>query len=246
MQPREPACRPLERVGRGLLWGLLILVLCGVSGLGVVSFLQSGSSSRAIPPGAAARPPVYGTVPDFLLLERSGRPIRLADLHGQIWIASFVFTNCTDACPLLTAAMAQLQTDFTGIDRVRLVSITLDPEHDTLPVLARYAARFEADPQRWLFLTGDRDSIYQLVREGFRLHVSEAQRESSQRLRHALISLVAPSPALADHGRGNDPEHAARLVLVDGSARIRGYYDGTDPDALLRLRQHVRPLLEEE
>ncbi|MGH8059995.1 MAG: SCO family protein, partial [Candidatus Entotheonellia bacterium] len=210
------------------------------------SFLQSGSSSRTTPPGAAARLPVYGTVPDFLLLERSGRPIRLADLHGQIWIASFVFTNCTEACPLLTAAMAQLQTDFMGIDRVRLVSITLDPEHDTLPVLARYAAGFGADPQRWLFLTGDQDSIYQLVREGFRLYVSDAQRESSQRLRHALISLVDPSPALADHGGAKDPVHAARLVLVDGSARIRGYYDGTDPDALLRLRQHVRPLLEEE
>lgn len=277
MQPWEPACGSLERVGRGLLWGLLILVLCGVSGFGVFSFLQSASSLRTVQPGASARLPVYATVPDFLLLERSGRPIQLADLHGQIWIASFVFTRCTEACPLLTTAMAQLQADFTGADRVRLVSITLDPEHDTVAVLAHYAARFGADPERWLFLTGEKESIYRLARDGFRLSVSDSQQHSSlsavdeihpesptpspnsglypssvrerptrQSLRRTLFTLVGPSLALADHGGAKDPVHATRLVLVDGSARIRGYYDGSDPDALLRLRQHMRPLLKED
>ena len=125
--------------------------------------------------------------------------------------------------------MAQLQANFAETAAVRLVSITVDPERDTQAVLSRYADRFGADPGRWLFLTGEKESIYRLVRDGFRLPVVDP----------LLTSPFAP----ASHGGGKDPAHATRFVLVDRRGRIRGYYDSTEAEALHRLRKHVQTLL---
>lgn len=242
MRVEEAADRPWECVGRGLVWGLLILVLTAVIAAGLWSSLQQGSRGQAGSTGRASHPPVYGTVPEFSLEERSGRPFQLSDLRGNIWIASFIFTNCTEACPLITAKMAALQTDLQGVSLVRLVSITLDPERDTVAVLTRYAERFGADPRRWLFLTGEKPSIDRLVQEGFHLSVSGPPRQSTQLSHTPLDSALAH----ADHGEAIDLVHSTRLVLIDGRARIRGYYDASDDEALLRLRQHVQPLLREE
>jgi cytochrome oxidase Cu insertion factor (SCO1/SenC/PrrC family) len=109
--------------------------------------------------GAAKR----GTVPDFSLLERSGKQVSLADLRGKIWIADFIYTHCTDTCPLQTADMAKLQDRWLKEPKVELVSFSVDPEHDTPQVLSRYAGRFKADPKRWLFLTGHRPEIVRLA-----------------------------------------------------------------------------------
>ena len=70
---------------------------------------------------------VFGTLPDFSLIERSGRAVTLADLRSKVWIANFIYTHCTDTCPLQSARMAKLQDDFAGERNLRLVSITVDP-----------------------------------------------------------------------------------------------------------------------
>ena len=89
-------------------------------------------------------------------------------------------------------------------------------------VLSRYADRFVADGERWLFLTGEKETIHRLVREGFRLSLVDLQEERK------------------------DPGHSMRFVLVDRQARIRGYYNSREEEALQRLREHVRILLREE
>jgi len=151
--------------------GLLTVALAGV--LGVAVWNWQGLLPRQW--GEDERPleglKVFWPVPDFSLIERGGRRITLADLRGKVWIANFIYTHCTDTCPLQSARMARLQADLSAEPDVRLVSITVDPEQDTPEVLAEYAARFGADGDRWLFLAGEKKAIYALASKGFRLGV---------------------------------------------------------------------------
>jgi len=161
----------------------------------------------------AADLPVLGTVPAFTLTAGDGRPVSSDDLRGQVWIADFIFTRCPSQCPMLTANMAKVQkalpADPAGV--VRLVSFSVDPGYDTPEVLRAYAERFGADTTRWAFLTGDRQALYTLIREGFHLAVGE------------------------EAGSEGMITHSDRFILVDRDLRIRGYYSGSDTEAQARL-----------
>jgi protein SCO1/2 len=206
--------------------GLLFILLAAVVGTAVWSGLSLWPRQR----GWNERPleglRSFGTVPKFSLIERSGRRFQLADLRGKIWIANFFYTTCTDTCPLQSAALAKLQSDVTDWTDVKLVSISVDPEHDSPPVLSQYAERYRAEPDRWFLLTGDKEAIYRLAREGFRLSVASAS-ESGE-----------PD--------GNTFIHSPRFVLVDREGRIRGYYDSLDPEAIRRLHRDLRTVLGED
>ena len=263
---------PSEAALRNALWGLLILVMVGVIGAGALSLLREGPAGVGAPGAASAHPPVYGLVPAFSLIERSGRRVVASDLRGKVWIATFIYTHCTDTCPLQSARMARLQADLRSAPDIRLVSITVDPARDTPQVLTRYAARFGADPARWLFLTGEKAAILHLAREGFRLGVEEPVGGTPSPLDRAFPpdrsrapraptfatsnleprtsnSLFEAAPAMAHEGAA-PPEapailHSSRFVLVDRQARIRGYYEGDDDEALRRLRRDAQILLSE-
>ncbi len=229
----------LAGAGGGLLaWWVVGGRLAGTAGLGATS---------GTPAGVLETLEVYGAVPDFSLVERSGRRVTLADLRGKVWIANFFYTECTDTCPLQSAHMARLQANFAGEDGLRLVSITVDPEHDTAEVLSEYAARYRADPARWLFLTGPRDAIYRLAIQGFRLGVVD-RGERAARPSGAERSWLQPAPAWAHPVPNPDRApiiHSGRFALVDRQARIRGYYHGTDWASLERLKENVKILLRE-
>jgi cytochrome oxidase Cu insertion factor (SCO1/SenC/PrrC family) len=150
------------------------------------------------------------------------------------------------------------------------VSITVDPARDTPKVLARYAARFGADPDRWWFLTGEKQAIYALAQQGFYLSVEEpespgrpigpggtrqrpmdraAWREETpgRRLDRFLLGLLEPVPAFAHSDFLVPPFiHSSWFVLVDRQARIRGYYRSDDEEALRRLRRDTSTLLKED
>ncbi len=164
----------------------------------------------------------FGAVPDFSLIERSGKTTNLTDLRGKIWIADFIYTTCQDTCPLQSAEMARLQEELDGQPNIRLVSFSVDPERDTPRVLTGYAARFKAKSDRWLFFTGTKEQIHLLVQEGFRLSAAPLKEAATK----DLVIL-----------------HSPRFVLVDRGAQIRGYYDSRDPDALRRLKRDVITLL---
>ena len=182
----------------------------------------------------------YGLVPDFRLTERDGSTVTLASLRGKVWLANFIYTECTETCPIQSLQVQRLQQEFAEARGLRFVSITVDPDHDTPETLRRYAARYGADPERWLFLTGPKPAIHALARDGFKLGVSDA----SPAARTGLSGWpLGPGPAFASHGSGGLILHSSRFVLVDRQVRIRAYHRTDDPDSLDRLRRNLRALL---
>jgi cytochrome oxidase Cu insertion factor (SCO1/SenC/PrrC family) len=182
----------------------------------------------------------YGLVPDFRLTERGGSTVTLADLRGKVWLANFIYTECTETCPLQSLQVQRLQKEFAGARDLRFVSITVDPGHDTPEALRRYAERYGADPGRWLFLTGPKPAIYGLAKDGFKLGVSDASPAAQGGVPGWPLG---PAPAFASHGSGGLILHSSRFVLVDRQARIRAYHRTDDPDSLARLRENLRALL---
>lgn len=182
-----------------------------------------------------------GQVPDFSLTDRSGRRITLADLQGKVWLANFIYTRCTETCPLQSAEIARLQQEFAEARDLRFVSITVDPEHDTPAVLAAYATRYHADPAQWLFLTGSKAAIYALAKDGFKLGVTDAGTTRAE----TRGRLVGPTPAFASHGSKGLIMHSARFVLVDRKGRIRAYHRSDDPGSLVDIGKNLRALLAE-
>jgi protein SCO1/2/putative membrane protein len=177
-----------------------------------------GSSDQSRVDVAADSDKVLGQVGEIALTERSGRAVTTADLLGRPAVIGFFFTTCTTVCPPLTANMRRLQDDFAGTD-VRLLSITVDPERDTTDVLTRYANSYTADPDNWWFLTGAEDEIYAWMRDGF----------------HLAVDRLPDQDAVL----GMQVAHATRLVVMDATGAIRGYYDGDSEDGRLRARERA-------
>ncbi len=240
----------MPALSRTLVRGLALLLVSGAGGLaawvwlgtsvhGISAWLRSSDKNR----GSLETLSVYGEVPDFALSERSGRRFTRADLLGKVWIANFIYTQCTETCPLQSAKLARLQTEFKGERDLRLVSITVDPERDTPAVLSRYAERYAADPVRWLFLTGEKRAIYHLAKEGFHLGVVDPDDQAKA---GRLLPWLEPAPAWATHGSKGLVIHSSRFVVVDRQGRIRAYHLPDDEPSLERLRQNVKIVLREK
>lgn len=233
-----------ERSGQRSLWVGGVLVCIVLITLGMRAFWEEPSHLPDAP---------MGNVPDFILTERNGQKIHKSDLLGKVWIADLIYTQCTTECLLLSSRMAQLQAVFSQEKDVLLVSVTVDPEHDTPEVLQRYAERYNAHARQWLFLTGEKEAIYRLAQEGFRLGVKGAKAAAQSPSLWALgsswgKSLVTPTVAWAHHDGSPAMDasilHSNRLVLVDRLGNIWGYYDSTEQAAMRTLQYDVRALLQ--
>ena len=160
--------------------------------------------------------PVLSTVPNFELLERNGAAFGSTDLQGKISVVDFIFTNCQGPCPVMADNMTELYRAFAGSDKVQFVSISVDPERDSLIVLQEYALRHGVTDNRWVFLRGDLETIKWLSESGFMLAADEL-------------------PGM----------HSIKFVLVDNKGQIRGYYSGTDNASVNILKTHIQELLED-
>jgi protein SCO1/2 len=193
---------------------VLALAAAGVA----LGALAAGLRWRAAP---AEELPRFFALPEFALVERSGRPATLAGLRGRPWIAGFIFTRCSGVCPAMTARMKSLANALAGTT-VRFVSFTVDPGNDTPEVLARYAASAGAGAD-WWFVTGPVADLHALSTGGFKLAAMEAGPGSS----------FDDGPFL----------HSSKLVLVDAEGVIRGYYDYDDAAAMRALEADARRLV---
>ncbi len=163
----------------------------------------------------APAPEVYGGVPAFSLVSHAGAPVTPAHLQGKVVVLDFIFTRCPDVCPVMTSQMVALQRalpdrPFGGAE-LHLVSVSVDPTHDTPPVLQAYAARFGADLSSWTFLTGTPAEVYAL----------------SEGLAQALVTRPGDDVP--------DITHSQRMVLIDPAGRVRGFFPTDQPglDALV-------------
>ena len=146
---------------------------------------------------------VIRTMPDFTLTTQAEEPLRSEDLRGKVVLVSFIFTTCGGSCPATTHRMSQVAQVLAGKgllkdDRVHLLSITLDPVRDTPDALRRYMKAYDADPDHWTFLTGDREQVDKV---------------------HAAWGMWAKSAA------NGQLDHPSRVFLVDGRGRVREIYN---------------------
>ena len=172
--------------------------------------------------------PSFNAVPPFALTAQDGRQVTRDDYAGRVWIADFVFTNCPGPCPMLTSHMRDVQDllEERSLD-VSLVSFSVDPETDTPEVLTTYGATFGADFARWIFLTGDKQEIYDLILHGFLLAVSDG----------AVSADYSAGPGIITH--------STRFALIDQQGQVRGYYYGEEAAVAAEIVAGAERLLAE-
>jgi protein SCO1/2 len=163
----------------------------------------------------------YGTVPPFSLRDQTDQPLTEAWLRGHLTVIDFIFTRCDSICTDLSYRMSYLdeQTRDLG-DKVKLLSFSVDPEHDTPAVLAEYGARFGADPARWRLVTGDYPQVTALVTG-------------------ALMTAMTDMGTTTETG-APDIRHGGHFLLVDGDLKIVGIYDSSEQSRLEALVGDIR------
>lgn len=193
----------------------LLVAIAGL-GVGVFAVLKAGENylnRRPAPrksdiPSNPSLEPLWDA-PAFTLTDQEGRPASDRDLRGHVWVADFIFTGCAGSCPLMTAKMATLQKAIND-PGVKLVSFSVDPDHDTPAGLKAYGAQYGADFARWSFLSSPgRQAIWDVAR-GMR---------------------ITAGPANAQ----DELLHSDRFLLTDATGQVRGVYDSTDDAAMKRL-----------
>jgi protein SCO1/2 len=165
-----------------------------------------------------AMPPI-GEIPSFRFTTQEGKVLTKEDLLGKIWVADFVFTRCTGPCPVMTSRMAELAKGLAKAKDVRLVSISVDPEHDTPTVLSEYAGRMLADPSKWIFLTGPKQEIDDFARKG-------------------MFQVLA-------YDEKGVPTHSTRFLVIDRNGWIRKTHHLDEPELVQKLLIDVGDLLRE-
>jgi protein SCO1/2 len=159
----------------------------------------------------------FGAVPAFELRNQESAVFNTDKLQGRVSVLGFIFTRCRGQCPLITQEMLRIEDTFIH-PALQLIAVSVDPSFDQPEVLQAYAQHIGANPPRWQFLTGD-DAAIRSLAQGLLLGVS-------------------------DGGTPEEPiTHSARLVLVDETGRVRGYYSIFDPEHLVALRRDLAQLL---
>lgn len=165
---------------------------------------------------------IYSTVPDFSLINQNGKITDQKTIKDKIYIADFFFVSCPTICPKMKKNMLTIYQKFKGNSNILFLSHTIDPEHDSVSVLNNFAKRIGADSKQWMFLTGNRDSIYNLASKGYY------------------------ATALPDSTEPGGFVHSGGLILVDKKRRVRGIYDGTSEKDAAVLINDIEILLNEK
>lgn len=163
----------------------------------------------------------YHTIADFSLLNQNGKTVTQDDYADKIYVADFFFTTCQTICPIMTDHMVKIQEELKDDDEILLLSHTVTPEIDSVPQLKKYAVEKGVNDAKWNLVTGDKKEIYDLARKSY-LAAKDVPYEE-----YYLI-------------------HTENFVLVDKKKRIRGFYDGTDPQAIETLLHDIEVLKKED
>lgn len=162
----------------------------------------------------------YHRIADFLLINQEGDTVTQNTFKDRIYVADFFFTTCATICPIMTKHMGQIQDKIKDDPSVLLLSHSVTPEIDTVAQLKRYADKKGVIRGKWHLVTGDKKQIYDLARKSY---------------------LVAKDQTYSPY----DLVHTENFVLIDPQRRIRGFYDGTDPEAIETLMRDIAILKKE-
>lgn len=206
---------------------LTILIPFLILVIGIIIAFQMISESRILPVYAPSQlnPELVDAslrdvkkdhrVMDFSLSDQNGQTFNQNDLDGKFYVADFFFTTCPSICIDMTAQLERVQEEYGDLEDFRIVSHTVQPEVDSVPVLKAYAELHQAKPDFWVFLTGDKKHIYELARKSYFAAKSEGD------------------------GGVSDFIHTENFILVDKEKRIRGFYDGTSEEDVDRLIEDI-------
>ena len=164
----------------------------------------------------------YHTIADFSFVNQNGDTITQKNYEGKIYVADFFFTTCGSICPKMTTNLEEVQKAVLNNPKVMLLSHTVFPEVDSIPVLKAYAVKHGVVDSKWNLVTGDKKEIYTMARKSY-----------------LAVKLGRPDQLY-------DMVHTENFVLVDTKRRVRGFYDGTKKEDVQRLIEDVNWLLTQE
>lgn len=129
-------------------------------------------------------------VPDFKFVNQDGDTITNKDYLGKVYVVEFFFTTCPSICPIMSENLVHIQNKLKGNENFGIVSITIDPEHDTPQVLKEYAEEHKVTNPNWNFLTGDRKVIYDMANLGFGIFADEDETVPGGFAHSGLFALI--------------------------------------------------------
>ena len=196
---------------------ILIAILLALSAAPMLFDSRRAASGMPTVQADSELLPDIGLVPEFSLTDQDGKAWSSKSLAGKIWVADFFLTSCQGACPVMARNMGGLHDYFKANERIRFVSISVDPDTDKPEALSGWAKQYQADTARWSFLTGPIEEIHRMASEkGFKVGVPD-----------------------------NPMSHSQRFILVDTKGHIRGYYEGMDELSVRRCAADINELLKE-
>lgn len=157
----------------------------------------------------------YHTIADFAFVNQNGDTVTQKDYEGKIYVADFFFTTCGSICPKMTANLADVQKAILNNPKVKLLSHTVFPETDSVPVLKAYAIKNGIIDSKWNLVTGDKKEIYTMARKSY-----------------LAVKLGRPDQLY-------DMVHTENFILVDQKRRVRGFYDGTKKEDIQKLIEDI-------
>jgi protein SCO1/2 len=161
---------------------------------------------------------VYQTIPDFKFVNQYGDTITQKSLKGDIYVADFFFTTCPSICPIMHRNMLNVYKEFKNVPDFKIISHTIDPKHDSVAVMKKYADKLGISGNSWWLLQGDKEKTYDLGQKNYLVAVKQ------------------------DDGTPGGYVHQGWFVLVDKQKRIRGYYDGTDEKQVAKMIDDIKIL----
>ncbi|MGC4041039.1 MAG: SCO family protein [Flavobacterium sp.] len=161
-------------------------------------------------------------IADFSFTNQNGKTITQKDYEGKIYVADFFFTTCQSICPVMTTNMVDIQKAFLNNPKVKILSFSVTPDIDSVPVLKKYALEKGVVDSKWNLVTGDKKDIYAMARKSY-----------------LAVKLGKPNELY-------DMVHTENFVLVDAEKRVRGFYDGTKKEDIQRLIEDINWLCEND
>src|ERR1700744_674571 len=168
--------------------------------------------------GKAVTDTLYQTVSKFKTINQYGDSISNKSLDGNIYVADFFFTTCPSICPIMSRNMVNVYNAFKSTGDFKIISYTIDPKHDRVPVLKKYADKLGVSGNTWWFLQGKKEDTYSIAEKNY------------------LVAVRQDSTVAGGY------VHAGYFVLVDKQKRVRGAYDGTNPKQVDQLITDIKTL----